>query len=148
MLAARDIIIVTDTRERRPYHLPGAIAKALPTGDYSVASFEDRISVERKSTDDLLSCIGGQRQRFERELERLKNIPYAALVIEANLNELLNNNRSDIHPSAILGSLVAWSWRFHLPIWFAGDRVTTQMLVERLLNKGAQYIIKSKGGEN
>jgi len=30
---------------------------------------EDRVGIERKSLSDLLGCIGGSRDRFERELE-------------------------------------------------------------------------------
>jgi DNA excision repair protein ERCC-4 len=139
MLSAREIRIIIDSREQLPYRFDGAITKALPTADYSVEGFSDRIAIERKSLSDLLGCIGGERRRFQAELGRLAQIRYRALVVEAGLSDLLTPGRSEIHPSAVLGSLVAWSWRYSLPIWFADNRRLAQMVTERLLTKAAKY---------
>jgi hypothetical protein len=117
--------ISVDTREQRPYHFANAVIKALPTSDYSILGFEDRIGIERKALGDLLTCIA--------------KIQYRALVVEASLSDLLASGPSEIHPSARLGSLVAWSWKYGIGIWFAGNRELAQRLTHRLLLKAAQY---------
>jgi ERCC4-type nuclease len=118
--------IVVDTREQQPYPFAGAVCKALVTADYSIVGLEDRIGIERKSLSDLLGCIGGSRDRFERELERLARVDFKALVVEANLNDVLAPASSQLHPNFILGSLVAWSWKYNLPVWLAGNRELAQ----------------------
>ena len=87
--------IIVDTREQNAYHFanikpfaPLVIYKALPTGDYSLEGYEDRIAIERKTLTDLFGSTGQGRERFEREFERLANFEYAALVVERNLDDI------------------------------------------------------------
>lgn len=62
--------LIIDSREQAPYDFatydvdtePGT----LHTGDYSLAGFEDRVAIERKSLDDLIACLCVGRERFER----------------------------------------------------------------------------------
>ena len=78
--------ILVDGREQRAWqfeNLPSKIA-SLTTGDYSLAGLQHCVAVERKSLDDLLSCIGIRRDRFKRELARLRGFRFRALVIEAS----------------------------------------------------------------
>src|SRR5260370_22642077 len=85
--------IVVDTREQAP--LPFARLKTqagtLATGDYSVAGVESLFAVERKSISDLVGCCMGQnRDRFERELHRLRGFRFRRLLIigtEAQIQE-------------------------------------------------------------
>lgn len=57
-LKPEHITVIIDTREQLPYDLspmrmePGTLSE----GDYSVKSFEDVISIERKSLPDYLAC--------------------------------------------------------------------------------------------
>ncbi|MCA1987342.1 MAG: hypothetical protein LDL27_12865, partial [Desulfovibrio sp.] len=66
--------IVVDTREQRPFRFerwPAVILEpgTLPTGDYSLPGLAHRVALERKSLDDLVSCLKSTgRERFEREL--------------------------------------------------------------------------------
>jgi DNA excision repair protein ERCC-4 len=143
--SAKHTVLIVDTREQRPYTFAGALTRTLHTGDYSVEGLEDSVAIERKSVSDLLGCIGGGRERFERELERLGRMPYPTLIVEASLRDVLQGNvRCALHPNAVLGSLCAWSMRYRLPIWFCGDRRTAEIATERLLLKAAKY---SRGSE-
>jgi ERCC4-type nuclease len=131
-----DITPIVDTREQRPLELPGAVRGTLPTGDYSCClEHLGTVAIERKSAADLFACVGRERDRFERELARLALLRFRALVIEADLADLLRTppERSHVHPSAVLGSLAAWSWRYSLPVWLASDRANAARLVLRLL---------------
>ena len=136
MTRTPDIIPIIDTREQRPLELPRAVRGTLPTGDYSCCMAHlGTVAIERKSAADLFACVGRERDRFERELARLAALRFRGLVIEADLAELLKTPpaRSRVHPSAVLGSLAAWSWRYSLPIWLASDPATAVRLVLRLL---------------
>jgi ERCC4-type nuclease len=102
--------IITDTREQAPYSFsrwPGAIITRaiLHSGYYSLQGFQDRVSIERKSLDDLVDCLlGDNRVLFERILVRLRSYRLSAVVIEANLQDLARGRyQSQMKPkSAIL----------------------------------------------
>ena len=68
--------IVFDSREQCPFRFEGfnAVVEvgALATADYSLVGFTDRIGIERKSLPDLVACLGVERERFARELARLR----------------------------------------------------------------------------
>jgi ERCC4-type nuclease len=137
--------VLVDSREKRPLAFPSVVRTevcTLPVGDYSIVwdgrDLRDVVVIERKSASDLLSCIGRSRERFERELARMAKIPYRALVIEGSLSGLLEFPLSRIHPNAVLGSLVAWTWRYGVPPIFAGDRCLAAAVVRSLLVHGAR----------
>jgi DNA excision repair protein ERCC-4 len=138
------MIIKIDTREQAPYSFetptePGG----LDAGDYSLCGLESLIAVERKTIDDLIGCLTGDRERFERELHRGRALDYFALVIEATLADLANGRyRSQMNPKSAIQSLLAFSIRYRLPVWFAGDRKHGQRLTESLLCKYAREIEK------
>jgi len=66
-------LIIVDTREALPIGFPGATTAGLPTGDYSILGAERRVTIERKTLADFYACVGRERKRFEREMERLVN---------------------------------------------------------------------------
>ena len=86
--------VIVDSREQRPFafqHEPYAAtveAGTLAVGDYSLAGLEDKVAVERKSLPDLVLCLGRERERFERELQRGAALEAFAVVVEASWAEL------------------------------------------------------------
>jgi ERCC4-type nuclease len=135
-----DPVLVIDTREKLPYAFEGAITKMLRAGDYSVVGYEDRVAVERKSKADAYSSLGAARSRFQRELERLARLDFAAIVIECSLPELLEPPPfSQTHPRAVIGTLLGWSVRYRILVVFAGDRDHAQAVTRHLLTKFAFY---------
>ena len=138
------MVIITDSREQLAYRFenPSEVA-ALACGDYSIKNLEDCISVERKSLDDLISCLSNDRDRFERELFKGRALDYLCLVIEATLEDIaMHKYRSEMLPKAAIQSLVAFSVRYRLPIWFAGTREYAQRLTESILLKYGREIQK------
>ena len=126
--------IVIDTREQRPYRFPGAIRATLKTGDYSILGFESDVCVERKSLTDLFGTVGRGRARFRRECERMSAFVHAAIVIEANLGEVLvGPELSKMNPSAVANTLVAWSIRYGINVWLAGNRQQAKSITYRIL---------------
>lgn len=133
-------VIVIDTREQRPYEYPGAEVKTLPTGDYSLVGLEDRIAIERKTKTDAYGSLGRGRARFRREVERLAELDYAAIVVEATVPGFLcRPSHSLMNPRAAIGSLLAWSVRYRVPVFFAGDRDHAQALTRKLLENFHKY---------
>ncbi|MBW1692145.1 MAG: ERCC4 domain-containing protein [Deltaproteobacteria bacterium] len=138
------LTIKIDSREQKPYQfeVPSEVG-TLSIGDYSLAGLEDCIAVERKTVDDLIGCLTTDRERFEKELYKARALDYFALVIEATLSDLANGNyRSQMGPKSAVQSLLAFSIRYRLPIWFCESRKYAQRITESLLCKYAREIEK------
>lgn len=130
-------VIVIDTREQLPYvfGLP-TISKKIDTGDYSVEGHESSVCVERKSLDDFVSTIIYGRDRFARELERMRDIPHTMIIIEADIGSvLMHGYTSRTHPSCVVGKIISIMAREHIPVMMAGSRDIAQQITERFLCK-------------
>ena len=129
------VTAIIDTREQTPLSLEPLRAEVatLTTGDYSVRGLEHLIAVERKSLADLLSCVGSERERFDREVRRLLAYPVRALVVEATWADLEQGEwRSKVTPTAAIGSLLGWI-ATGLPVVMAGSHERAGRYVSRLL---------------
>ena len=136
-------IAIIDSREQRPWQFASLETEraALTTGDYSLRGLTHLIAIERKSLDDLLGCVGRERDRFKRELARLRAFRFRALVIESTLAEIEAGQwRTKLKPSHVLGSLAAWTVQYGLPIVFAGDHAAAGRYAERYLYQAARTV--------
>ncbi len=132
--------VIIDTREQRPLTLTlpqnaEVTRRALTSGDYSLEGLEDVISIERKSLDDWIGTILNSRSRFRRELMRLQEYCYAAVVIEGGLSDILAGNyKSKVKPDSLLGMSCQLMLQYS-PVHFiyAGDRPHAARLVSELL---------------
>ena len=129
--------IIVDSREQAPFHFTGidvdksagsffgqslivsTIVDTLATGDYSILGFSDKVAVERKSVSDWFHSIGTDRERFEREAERLAKMDYAAVVIEGDWNELLLNSAkyTRMNPLVTSRTIISWSVKYNIHFW-------------------------------
>jgi ERCC4-type nuclease len=91
----------------------------METGDLALARLPDGVVIERKSPSDFAGCIGGSRDRFERELRRSRHLGRFLVIVEGSLADVATAGRS-MHHAAILGTVAAWSTRY-CPIIFAGS---------------------------
>lgn len=124
-----------DTREQSPLDLSPLRVETvtLTTGDYSVRGLEHVIAIERKSLPDLLGCVGQHRLRFDREVARLMGYPVRAIVVESTWREIESGEyRSQVTPSATIGSLLGWI-AAGVPILMAGDHERAGVYTSRLL---------------
>lgn len=77
--------IIVDSREQCPLVFTvSSETGTLETGDYSVIGLTHLITVERKSLANLLACAGRERDRFKRELQRLRAYRFRLLVVESD----------------------------------------------------------------
>ena len=147
-------IIVIDTREQLNYTfsairadsregggiltVPTRIA-TLPSGDYSLEGYEALIAVERKSKADAFSTIGtANRERFVRELERLAEYQFAAVVVEAEWSEIVSNppSHTQVQPKTLLRSVLAWEQRYPRVHWhFVPGRDAGEVMTYRILER-------------
>jgi DNA excision repair protein ERCC-4 len=149
-LKIEDLTAVVDTREQTPLNLfpMTEIRAGLQTGDYSLAGLERLIAVERKSPSDFLGCVGQDRERFDRELERIVAYRYRALVIECTYEELRSGSpavygRSRVTPQAARGVHVqfvdsrdgaqhfvkAFLWLAAKELWSEASALHTQLRI-------------------
>ena len=129
-----------DTREELAYALApmGSERASLATGDYSVRGLESVVALERKSLPDLISCIGTERARFERELMRLLAFPVRGVIVEASWADLETGDwRSRITPAAATGSVLGWM-ASGIPFLLCGSREAAQAATVRLLYGAAR----------
>ena len=139
------ITIVTDSREQKPFRFENSVVKTLKTGDYSILGFEDKVSIERKSKQDIFASLGTGRKRFERELQRMSKFDYAAIVIETGLPGLLQRPPfSRMLPKSVVNTLVSWSVKYGVHVFFAGDRRHAKALTYRILEKYYRYVTKER----
>lgn len=126
--------IITDTREQTPYTFRRYPVEVIPgtltAGDYSVPGFTDEVAVERKELSDLLGCLTHDRERFVRELERLRGYQSAALLIEAPLAMIqAGRYRSRMKPENAVQSIISIMQRYRMPVFFAPDRTAGEAFV-------------------
>jgi len=130
-----------DPREQLPLVLPSLappVFKTLVTGDYSVVGLEHVVAIERKSLDDLLACVGQERERFGREVVRLLAYPVRCLVIESGWMALERGEwRSKVTPQAAVGSVLGWI-AAGLPVVMAYDHTRAGKYVARILFTAAR----------
>ena len=151
--ATDGLLILIDTREQLPLEFPGFLTSSatLATGDYSCVcdsvDLRGVVAIERKSVSDLLGCIGQQRERFERELSRLSEIRFRAIVIEGTLADVITATAGrQLTPNQVTGSVLAWVFKYGVPVIFAGNRALASMAVVTLLRHAARYHLAERTG--
>lgn len=117
------VIILTDSREQTPLDLRPLKQQTatLTTGDYTIKGLEQLVICERKSLQDLVMCVTKERERFEKEIQRMLAFHMPILCIEAHLVEVQQQKyRGATTPQSILGSIWSWQARGINVVW-GGD---------------------------
>jgi len=154
-------VVIVDTREQSPFHFKemtavketskGRITRpfvvptkrgTLKSGDYSVEGYETKVSVERKSHQDLVGTLGDGRVRFENELARLNEMEFAAVVCEAPWTAVMRGLPDrKLSPQSIYGSVVSFQQRFTRVHWWMcisrrDAETTTFRILKRFVEGG------------
>lgn len=135
--------IIRDSREQVPFAFSGFPVEvsvgALEAGDYSLHGFERKVAVERKELGDLVGCLSGERERFQRELARLRGYDCAAVVVEAPADDLrAGRYRGKLDAGAAWQSVLAFSMRYRIPFIFCADRADAEAVTFDLLRHYAR----------
>lgn len=146
--------VVIDSREQHPWTFRGLSANAdkdyrtlvvdcrtatLSTGDYSIEGFENYITIERKSLADAFGTFTHDRERWERELDRMRSIASCHVVIEGDWEAIsagpVKLGGANIG-KAVMRSIFAWTIRYpHVHWWAMPTREIAEATAFRLLEK-------------
>ena len=135
--------VIVDSREQAPFTFTGypveVTAGTLASGDYSLHGFTDRIGIERKSLQDLIGCLGIERDRFTRELARLRGFDSACVIVEASSDDLRRGlYRSKLDAGAAWQSVLAFIMRYRIPFVWCRDRADAEAATFDLLRHYAR----------
>lgn len=107
-------VVRVDSREKTPWLLPAWRTEVvtMKEGDYGIAGFSSMSNpefiVERKSVEDLVGSVTSSRERFFREIERMRAYRFAAIIIEGSQREVEGGAyHSQARPESILQTLAA-----------------------------------------
>jgi DNA excision repair protein ERCC-4 len=126
--------IITDTREQTPLRFTNLVTVlgTLTSGDYAPRGLEHIAAIERKSAADLVSSVTHDRDRFERELHRLRGMHFARVIVTSSRDVIAAGAyRSNANPRAVLASCDTFEVRYGVPFVFVEDDTAAALLVER-----------------
>ena len=137
--------IITDTREQLNLDFSKfidveSVRTKLDAGDYSVVGYENLISFERKSVQDLVGTLVGGHQRFLRELERMKNYKEKYILIEhspAILYSYCVKHGWENKFNTIIQSLLAYAYHYQCRVRFCKDR---EDMAAYIVRKSREFI--------
>jgi ERCC4-type nuclease len=110
------------------------VTRKLDAGDYSLVGLEGIVSLERKSIADLVHTVISDWLRFRKELYRLAGHDLAAIVVEANLEDVLAHRyESEANPESVLGRVNSIYCDHGIPVLFWGPRATAVHMAEKFL---------------
>ena len=129
------VTVIVDSREQLAWDVSPLRSEigTLAAGDYSIRGLENVIALERKSLADFVSCCGNERERFEKEVQRLLSYPARAIVIEASWSDLERGEwRSKISAKSVVTSAVGWI-SVGCPVVLIGGREQAETFAKRFL---------------
>ena len=145
-----NMVIVVDSREKKNSHIIAFLVDSgidfkidkLDTADYSFElpnysqlGLDRKFLIEKKnSLDEIIGNFTTNRERFKREFERVSDEQQLHIVIEnATWKKVLNGSyRSKMHPKSLLASILTWSIRYRVPVWFTTPTETGEMIYSLL----------------
>lgn len=141
-LKPEQITVICDTREQRPLDLSPlkSIRGTLQTADYSIVGLDHKIAIEKKHLQDLIACVGKERERFDREIQRLLAYETRAIFIIGSISQIENNlYRGQVTPNAILGSIMGWAQKNITILFFDTEQQCALMMSKYLYIAAKRY---------
>jgi len=126
--------LIVDSREQAPLVFTRLQSRpgTLTTGDYSFAGAEELFAIERKSIADLVGSVMQGRERFERELARLRGYEFRRLLVIGTRDDIASGRYvSQANPKAVLASVDTFEVRYSTPVVWEPDATVAAALIER-----------------
>jgi len=147
----RDFDIIQDTREQEPFKFNRAIVQGLPFGDYTIVhngkNYINEIVCERKgSVSEIYALTGKERDRFERELQKMTVSRRRFVLCEFDYLELVQNPPPGIlEPQSVYGTIISFWTRYNIPFFFMGNRANARNFLYKTFYFFVKYeILKIK----
>lgn len=116
----KEMTIIVDSREQTPFSFRDEVITetgTLATGDYSIKGLTEYITVERKSLADFVGCCGKGRDRFKKELQRMRSYRARCILIEGSMRKIHGGKwRGKVLSSTVLNSIAGWTSHYDVPI--------------------------------
>ncbi len=145
--AINKFTILIDTREQIPFRFPNSKTKALPYGDYTIQydnkNYIDKICIERKGNiGELFSFSGSGRERFCRELEKMQNVKYKYILIEADFMDIVNKQPYGKLPaSTVYATLCSYAIKYQITPLFCHSHINARQVLYKLFQFFVKYEI-------
>ncbi len=139
------IPVIVDKDEKRPWDFDASKfaveVRHLPTGDYTLRDFADRLTIERKSLGDLVNSVIHDWLRFRKQLYRMAAFDVAVIVVEADLGDVMAHRyESDADPQSVIGRCHSMLFDHGIPCLFWGPRPGCVRMAERFLALAAKKL--------
>lgn len=137
--APSQLLILVDTRERYPFrftaHAVTTRRAGLSAGDYAVGDADGPVAVvERKTLENFVASLSDGTMSFQ--MQRLGEMPLAAVVVEARYSELFRLEHVD--PAWIADVLARLNARYpEIQVTFADSRKFAEDWTYRFLSSAA-----------
>lgn len=144
--------IICDTREQNSLSFRGfrgveTVRSGLKTGDYSIQGYEDQITFERKSVQDLVGTLIGGHQRFLKEMERMQTFKAKYILIEHTptiLFQYCMKHGWEKKFNTIIQSLLAYAHHYQVRVRFCKDR---EDMANYIVKKAKEFVKKEEGND-
>jgi ERCC4-type nuclease len=145
--AASPLLLYEDTRQQAKLPWPAGVTierRTLKEADFTTPALLGIAAIELKR-GDFPRAVGFDRERFDRELDRLRPYRWKCIVIANDLQRIYRETQ--VHPHAILGSIASWYARYDVPCLFVGDDAAAARFIAGMLRRWEERItITSEGG--
>lgn len=152
-----DMTIIVDTREKKNDHIIKYltdnnipyIIKKLDIADYSFElphfphlNVDRQFLVEKKnSLDEIVGNFTKDRARFAREFERITSEKIHLVIEQATWRKLFNGSyRSKFPPKSFMASLMTYSIRYDIKVWFAQPEESPVIIYNLLKYELLEYL--------
>ena len=145
--AINDFRVVVDNREQLPFKFSNIMYTTLPYGDYTIEYagkiYIDKIVIERKgNVSELFAFSGSNRERFCRELEKMKNEKYKYLLFEFDFMDIVNKQPYGKLPaSTVFATLFSFMIKYQITPLFCGNRTNARNTLYKLFQFFVKYEI-------
>lgn len=136
--------IIIDTREQTPFLFPGqrTLKRKLKYGDYALQGLISFLVIERKSLPDLFGTISIRKnfERFKRELEGLRKVRFAFILIEGTSTDVLNGfSYSNANGGLLMDKLFRTCLEYDVMLIFGGARPMCERVALALLRAAVEF---------
>ena len=146
------IRVMVDTREQRPWTFDGDVLAqlraersaaavevvcergTLDTGDYALVEAPEICRIERKSLGDFVGSVTHDHERFMREMARMRAYPIRAVVVEADLAQVVSATRQ-ARPHSVVASALKCLTDFGVAVQWANCRAWAEWQAAWILRR-------------
>ena len=148
--AINNFTVLYDTAEQKPFLFPKCRRVNLDYGDYTIeyngVDYRDKIIIERKGgIGELYNLTGGKdgvgRERFIKELIRMKDVQYKYILCEFNYLDISHFDYGKTLPTTVMATIWSFCIKYQIPILFCGNRCQARATLYKLFQFYCRYEI-------